>query len=49
MQFTRSIGMILLALYLILIGIGLIFGVMTPAIILGLIAIVAGVLILFGK
>ncbi|MCZ7567192.1 MAG: hypothetical protein M5U01_01155 [Ardenticatenaceae bacterium] len=45
--FTRSLGMLLLGIYLILIGLGQ-FGLAIPGVILGLLALAAGVLIILG-
>lgn len=42
---TRSWGMILLAIYLILVGLG-VFGLVLPALLTGIIALLAGILIL---
>ena len=49
MNFTKNIGMLLLAIYLILAGIGLLTGFIIPAIIMGLLAILAGIFILIGR
>ena len=49
MNFTKNIGMLLLAIYLILIGIMSIAGFVIPAIVLGLLALLAGIFILIGK
>ncbi len=50
MVFTRNIGFLLLAIYLILVGITtLVGGLAIPAIILGLLALVAGIFILIGR
>ena len=49
MRFTSSIGMILLAIYLILIGITSLLGFAIPPIVMGILALVAGVLILIGR
>lgn len=48
MRFTNNIGMIALAIYLILVGLG-VFGLAIPSIILGILALVAGVFILIGR
>lgn len=49
-EFNRNIGFILLAVYLILIGImSLIPGFVIPSIILGVIALVSGICILIGR
>lgn len=45
---TSNLGMLLLAIYLILSGIT-VFGVPIPAVVLGILAIAAGVLILIGR
>jgi len=46
---TRNIGFILLAVYLILVGLGALApGLMMPTLVLGIIAIVAGICILLG-
>jgi len=44
----RNVGFILLAVYLILVGLG-VFGVAIPAIVLGILAIASGIFILLGK
>lgn len=50
MRFTSNIGFLLLAIYLILVGISsLITGFAIPAIILGILALVAGIFILIGR
>ena len=50
MNFTKSIGMLLLAIYLILAGIGLLLHtVFIPAALMGIVALAAGILILLGK
>ncbi len=49
MNFTKNIGMLLLAIYLILIGIMSIAGVAIPPILLGVLALLAGIMILIGK
>ncbi len=48
MVFTSNIGMILLAVFLILLGITY-FGVAIPAVVLGILAIAAGIFILIGR
>jgi len=48
MRFTNNIGFILLAIYLILVGIGY-FGLAIPAVVLGVLAIAAGILLLIGR
>lgn len=49
MNFTKNIGMLLLAIYLILTGLALIAGIVIPAILLGILALVAGIMILIGR
>lgn len=49
MAFTRNIGFLLLAIYLILVGIVTLAGVAIPAIILGILALLSGIFILIGK
>ena len=46
---TKNIGMLLLAIYLILVGITTLFHIGIGAIVMGVVALVAGVLILIGK
>ena len=46
---TRNIGMLLLAIYLILVGITTLFHVGIGAIVMGIVALLAGILILIGK
>jgi hypothetical protein len=49
MRFSGSIGMLLLAIYLILIGIITLTGVAIPAIVTGILALIAGIFILIGR
>jgi hypothetical protein len=49
MNFTKNIGMLLLAIYLILAGLGLLFGFVIPSILMGILAILAGIFILIGR
>jgi hypothetical protein len=50
MNFTKNIGMLLLAIYLILAGIGLlVHTILIPAVVMGLLALGAGIFILIGK
>jgi hypothetical protein len=49
MKITSNIGLLLLAIYLILVGINALTGVGIPVIILGILALVSGILILIGK
>lgn len=46
---TRNIGMLLLAIYLILIGLVSLAGVAIPGVVLGILAIVSGIFILIGR
>jgi membrane protein required for beta-lactamase induction len=46
---TKNIGMLLLAIYLILIGIIALIHVAIPGIVTGIIALLAGILILIGR
>jgi hypothetical protein len=45
----RNLGFILLAIYLILVAVALIFSILTPSVLLGIIALAAAVFILIGK
>lgn len=49
MHFTNNIGMLLLAIFLIITGLSAVAGIVIPALITGIIALAAGVLILIGK
>jgi heme O synthase-like polyprenyltransferase len=49
MNITKNLGMLLLAIYLILAGITLLFHITIPTIIMGILALAAGILILIGK
>jgi hypothetical protein len=46
---TKNLGMLLLAIYLILVGITSLFHVAIPAIVIGILALAAGILILIGR
>ena len=46
---TKNIGMLLLAIYLILVGITSLFHVAIGAIVMGAVALIAGILIVIGK
>jgi len=46
---TKNIGMLLLAIYLILVGITTLFHIAIGAIVMGVLALVTGILILVGK
>lgn len=47
--FTGNYGMLLLAIYLILVGITMLFSIAIPSIVLGILALVAGILLLIGR
>ena len=49
MNFTKSIGMLLLAIYLILVGITQLASFAIPALLMGILALLAGIFILIGK
>jgi len=49
MKFPGSIGMIALAIYLLLVGISLVAAVAVPSIVLGILALVAGIFLLIGR
>ncbi|OLA99034.1 MAG: hypothetical protein AUH08_12805 [Verrucomicrobia bacterium 13_2_20CM_54_12] len=49
MNITKNLGMLLLSIYLILAGITLLFHITIPTIIMGILALAAGILILIGK
>ena len=49
MNFTKNIGMLLLAIYLILMGLNMLAGFFIPTILIGIVALVAGIFILIGK
>ena len=49
MNITKNLGMLLLAIYLILLGITMLFHIAIPAIVMGILALAAGILILIGK
>jgi hypothetical protein len=46
---TKNIGMLLLSIYLILVGITTLFHIAIGAIVIGVVALIAGILILIGK
>lgn len=48
MNITKNLGMLLLAIYLILVGITLLFHTI-PTLVMGILALAAGILILIGK
>jgi hypothetical protein len=49
MNITKNLGMLLLAIYLILAGVTLLFHITIPTIFMGILALAAGILILIGK
>ncbi|MDQ6809889.1 MAG: hypothetical protein M3Z64_10790 [Verrucomicrobiota bacterium] len=49
MNFNKNIGMLVLAIFLILYGIVTAFTVAIPTIVLGILALIAGILILIGR
>ena len=49
MNFTKNIGHLLLAIYLILVGIVSLAGVGIPPIVMGILALLAGIFLLIGK
>ena len=49
MNFTKNIGMLLLAIYLIIVGLMTLFTIAIPSILIGILALAAGILILIGK
>jgi hypothetical protein len=49
MTITRNIGMLLLAIYLILVGIIAIAGLAIPPVLTGVLALLAGIFILIGR
>jgi hypothetical protein len=49
MNITKNLGMLLLAIYLILVGIIALFHVGIPVIVTGILALAAGILILIGR
>jgi len=49
MNLTKNIGMLLLAIYLILAGLGLLVGFVIPSVLMGILAVAAGIFILIGR
>ena len=49
MNITKNLGMLLLAVYLILVGIMTLFHVGIPVIVTGILALASGILILIGR
>lgn len=49
MVFNRNIGMLLLAIYLILVGVVTLAGVAIPAVVMGVLALASGILLIIGR
>jgi uncharacterized membrane protein HdeD (DUF308 family) len=49
MNFTKNIGMLLLAIYLIVVGLMTLFTIAIPTVVMGILALAAGIFILIGK
>jgi hypothetical protein len=49
MNFQKNLGLLLLAIYLILVGIMSLVSIAIPPILMGILALVAGILILIGR
>ncbi|HEY2125367.1 MAG TPA: hypothetical protein VGG94_07885 [Chthoniobacterales bacterium] len=49
MNFTKNIGMLLLAIYLLIVGLMMLFSLAIPPILTGIVALAAGICILIGK
>ena len=50
MNITKNLGMLVLAIYLILVGLGLlVHTIVIPAVVMGILALAAGILIIIGK
>ncbi len=49
MRFTNNIGFLLLAIYLILVGIVSIAGLAIPPIVIGVLALISGIFVLIGR
>jgi hypothetical protein len=49
MNITKNLGMLLLAVYLIIVGLTLLLHITLPVIVMGVVALAAGILILIGK
>ncbi len=49
MNFTKNIGMLVLAIFLIVYGIATAFAIAIPVVLLGILALIAGIFILIGK
>ena len=49
MNFTKNIGMLLLAIYLIIVGLITLFTIAIPIVVTGILALAAGIFILIGR
>lgn len=49
MNITKNIGFLLLSIYLILVGLGLVAAIAIPSVVLGILALAAGIFILIGR
>jgi uncharacterized membrane protein HdeD (DUF308 family) len=49
MNFTKNIGMLLLAIYLIIVGLITLFSIAIPTVVTGILALAAGIFILIGR
>ena len=49
MNFTKNIGMLLLAIYLIIVGLITLFTIAIPTVVTGILALAAGIFILIGR
>jgi len=49
MDITKNLGMLLLAIYLIIVGITVLVHIVIPVVVTGILALAAGILILIGK
>lgn len=49
MNFNKNFGMLVLAIFLIIYGIATAFTIAIPVVLLGILALIAGILILIGK
>jgi len=49
MNITKNLGMLLLAIYLIIVGITVLVHIVIPVVVTGILALAAGILILIGR
>lgn len=49
MNITKNIGFLLLSIYLILVGLGLVAAIAIPTVVLGILALASGIFILIGR